>query len=159
MRVERRSIAADAYGGPPRKAGMAVRLARLTLLVAMAVGSLALWVAVPLGWIWLASRVTSTNHFVFLATLACCPVTMVAVLRGLASLHEIYAGLGSRPKAHGRLPPAWRRSLRDESHPQRDRTILDVFLVVSAVIAVVALNIWFFLFSASPLESVQILGH
>jgi hypothetical protein len=138
---------------------MVVRLARLTLLVAMAVGSLALWVAVLPGWIWLASRVTSTNSFVFLAALACCPATMMAGLRGLASLHEIYVGLESGPKARRPLTPAWRRSLRDESHPQRDWTILDVFLVVSAVIAVITLSIWFFLFSASPLESVQILGH
>jgi hypothetical protein len=146
-------------GSSSLRARMPIAFARGALLAAMCAGSVMLWLGVPAGWIWLASRLTSTNHFVFLAALGCCPPTMIALLGGLARLQDAYGRLGGDDTRKRRVPPAWRRSLRAERRPHQPPTALDVILVVSAVCAVMALHAWFFFLSNSPLESVQVLGH
>jgi hypothetical protein len=145
-------------GSPSLRAQMPIAVARFALLGAMCVGSVVVWLGVPAGWIWFASRLTSTNHFVFLAALGCCPPTMIALIGGLARLQDAYGRLGHETKRR-RAPPAWRRSLRDDRGPQQPRTALDVILVLSAACAVIALHVWFFFLSNSPLISVQALGH
>jgi hypothetical protein len=78
------------------------------------------------------------------------PATMLVifwVLRRLDQAHQRISG--STPLR--RLPPAWRRSLSEERDVHDPTSALDVILAATAIAAVIALVVWFFLFAGSSL--------
>jgi hypothetical protein len=103
----------------------------LILLVMMLGAGLVLWVGVPLGWLYVGSRVQGATDSLGAALL----VMMVGVL---ASIAAIVPALGWLNRKHLDLREA--RGL--ESH---GATALEAVMTVSAVIAVVAFVIWFFI--------------
>ena len=67
-----------------------VRLAQVLLIALMVVGSLALWVVIPVFWIWLASRLqegSSPTLGPYLLVLFGIPISMVIVGTLLANLN------------------------------------------------------------------------
>lgn len=103
----------------------------LILLVMMLGAGLVLWVGVPLCWLYVGSRVQGATDSLGAALL----VMMVGVL---ASIAAIVPALGWLNRKHLDLREA--RGL--ESH---GATALEAVMTVSAVIAVVAFVIWFFI--------------
>lgn len=101
------------------------------LLLIMLGGGLLLWVGVPVGWLYVGSQVQGKTGSLG-AALA---VMFVGVL---ASIFAIVPVLGWLNAKHLELREA--RGL--ESH---GNTALEAVMTVSAVIAVVAFGIWFFL--------------
>lgn len=107
------------------------------LLVAlMLLGCLILWVGIPLGWLWIGSQVESSSSLT--AGLA---VTMVGAVGSIVALA---------------IALGWLNRRHAEIQERRDRPVgassaLEVILVSSAGIAVVAFGVWFFFFAgASP---------
>ncbi|MND07771.1 hypothetical protein D3C83_299880 [compost metagenome] len=47
----------------------------------------------------------------------------------------------------------WHRGLRSENEGRAPRTVLDVVMVISVAIGVVAMGIWFFFFAGSSLPT------
>jgi hypothetical protein len=105
------------------------------LLAMMFVGSLVLWVGVPLSWLYIGSQVQAATDSVGTAI----GVMMLGVLVSIALLVPFLAWLNRK---HIEMREA--RGL--ESHGQ---TALEAVLVVSAGFAIVAFGAWFFLFSGS----------
>jgi heme/copper-type cytochrome/quinol oxidase subunit 2 len=103
----------------------------LILLVMMLGAGLLLWVGVPLGWLYVGGRVQGATDSLGAALL----VMMVGVLASIALIVPVLAWLNRR---HLDLREA--RGL--ESH---GATALEAVMTVSAVIAVVAFVIWFFI--------------
>jgi heme/copper-type cytochrome/quinol oxidase subunit 2 len=103
----------------------------LLLLLIMLGGGLLLWVGVPVGWLYLGSQVQAKTNSLG-AALA---VMFVGVL---VSIFAIVPALGWLNAKHIELREA--RGL--ESH---GNTALEAVMTISAVIAVVAFGIWFFL--------------
>jgi heme/copper-type cytochrome/quinol oxidase subunit 2 len=101
------------------------------LLLIMLGGGLLLWVGVPLGWLYVGSQVQGKTGSLG-AALA---VMFVGVL---VSIFAIVPGLGWLNAKHIELRAA--RGL--ESH---GNTALEAVMTISAVIAVIAFGIWFFL--------------
>lgn len=134
-------------------AGREVLAAALVLV--MVVGSLALWLAVPAGWLWIASHIEGSlqpSMKSFVAIAVGMPTTMIVLfwaLRWLDAVHREVRGAGQAK----RLAPAWRRSLGDERNPLIPASALDVILVSTAVVAVLAFLAWFFLFAGSSLPA------
>jgi bacteriorhodopsin len=105
------------------------------LLLMMFVGSLVLWVGVPLAWLYIGSQIQAATDSIGTAL----GVMMLGVLVSIALLVPLLAWLNRK---HIEMREA--RGL--ESHGQ---TALEAVLVVSAGFAIVGFGAWFFLFSGS----------
>lgn len=107
----------------------------LLLLAIMFIGSLVLWVGVPVGWLYVGSQVQAATDSLG-AALA---VMMVGVVVSIAILVPFLSWLNRK---HVELREA--RGL--EGHGQ---TALEAVLVVSAGFALVSFATWFFLVSGA----------
>src|SRR5262249_59873155 len=68
------------------------------LILAIFLGSLAMWIGLPLGWLWLVTRVVKGNPEAYAAALFGCPVTMTLLGILLARLNGYYLRLtGGHP--------------------------------------------------------------
>jgi hypothetical protein len=132
------------------------RLAPVALIAAMALGSVALWIGLPIGWLWVASQVqagsTRPRMDAYLVVVVGLPASMVALGKLLAVLDRRYARV-THAAADERVRRPWLRSMRGERQVERRRTVLDVVMVVSVAIAATALAIWFFFFAGSSLPA------
>jgi hypothetical protein len=132
-----------------------MKLSAALLIGLMAIGSLVLWIGVPLGWIWLASNIVDSSEpsmTPYVMVLVGIPLTMVVVGKGLSQLNRVYGEVtGTTPTVRVVLP--WHRSMRGERDAGHPRTILDVVMVCSVAIALVLFALWFFLFAGSSIPT------
>jgi len=128
----------------------------LVLVLLMAVGSVLMWIGLPLGLIWLASALTDSSRpslGPYLLVLLGLPVGMLAIGRALGTLDRVHGRLTGRLD-DGPHRAAWLQSLRDERGPhRRTRSVLDTVMIVSVVLAVIAGAVWFFAFAGSSLPA------
>ena len=119
----------------------------------MAIGSVMLWIAIPLAWLYVGSRLTNSSQpslGPYVVVIVGIPVTMLLVGRLLARLNGVYGQVtGKTPTVRVQLP--WHRSLRGEREGTHPRTVLDVVMVCSVALALLAFGIWFFFFAGSSL--------
>jgi hypothetical protein len=122
---------------------------RGVLAVAIVVGSLAMWLGLPLFWIWVVTRLVDEYPSIYLFSLAACPLTMILWGWMLSRLNRIYVQLRPRlPEAPGVQRSAWLGSLSGERQPRRRQTtLLDVSMIVSVIIALTVMAVWFFGFA------------
>jgi hypothetical protein len=122
------------------------------LILLMVFLSLALWIAVPVGWLWIGSQLTDTQqatggpYFVVGVGIL---LSMLGVGYVLTRLNRIYQRLTARP-ADPRVHAAWMKSMRGGDDEVLGRGVLDVIMIGSAVTAIVAMAIWFFFLAGSP---------
>lgn len=131
-------------------------LAKAGLILLMALGSVLLWIGSPIGWLWLASQMQKDSQAAgfgpYLVVLAGIAVTAVALAKGLSRLNHAYGAIDGRGEpVRVRMP--WHRGLRSENEGRAPRTVLDVVMVVSVGIGVIAMTIWFFFFAGSSLPT------
>lgn len=128
---------------------LGARLIAVALIVLMAIGSVGLWLGVPLGWIYLASQLVRSSQPTlgpYVLVLFGIPVTMVILGKGLAKLNRAYGELtGTTPQVYLHAP--WNRSMRGERDAGHPRTVLDVVMVVSVGLALSCLGVWFVFFA------------
>ncbi len=105
------------------------------LLLIMLIGSLVLWIGVPLSWLYLGSQVQGKTQSLGAAL----GVMMIGVLASIGALVPVLGWLNHK---HAELRQA--RGLEDHGN-----TALEAVMTVSAGIAVVGGGAWFFLFSGS----------
>ena len=129
------------------------RLVAVSMLVLMAVGSIAMWLGAPIGWIYVASQLqhgTQPSLGPYVLVLVAVPITMVLIARGLSALNRAYSRyLGTETTTRVRLP--WMRSMRDDRDAHSPRTVLDVIMVGSVTLALLCMAVWFFAFAGSSL--------
>jgi uncharacterized membrane protein YbhN (UPF0104 family) len=104
------------------------------LVLIMFLGSLVLWVGVPVGWLWVGSQLQAESS---MATAV--GVMMIGMLLTIAALVTL---LGWLNRKHVELQEA-------RGAPQSETTALELVLVSSAVVAVIGFFVWFFGFSGS----------
>lgn len=118
---------------------------RLAIVGLMALGSVAMWVLNPIAWIWGVAQLADSTQLQMgqvLAILAGTALTMAVLAWGLSALDRVYGHLiGSEPPARAVAP--WRRSLRDGRAPSGSRTVLEIVMVCSVGLALLALAVWF----------------
>jgi hypothetical protein len=135
-----------------------VRLRKIAIIALMAVGGLAMWIANPVLWLWITSRLqegTQPSMGPYVLMLAGIVLTCVAIAKGLAALNRYYARItGSTPTVRVIVP--WRRSLRGGRSARRETdgrlpvSVLDVIMVVSVVLAVASFSAWYFVTNPTP---------
>jgi hypothetical protein len=105
----------------------------LLSLAMMIIGSLVLWVGVPAGWLWIGSQIQAETNSVGNAIGA----MFLGVVVSVISLAWLLLKLNR-----------WNEELRERSGlPARETSLLELVLVVTAGVAVVAFGIWFFVFT------------
>jgi len=122
---------------------------RAALAVTIVVGSLITWIGIPLFWVWIAGQLIDEYPSIYLLALAACPLTMIGWGWALYRINAIYSELSTpRPDVPGTQRSAWLGSLSGERRPRRRQaTLLDVSMIVSVIIALSAMAVWFFVFA------------
>ena len=153
-------MAAEAAEAPQRRRSVWRTLlatpVALFLILLMAVGSVFLWIGIPVGWLYLASRMVNTSQPTlgpYLLVIVGIPITMVIVGKLLFKLDSVYQHVtGQSSEVQFRAP--WLKSMRGERTTGRRLTVLEMTMVISVSIALTAFGIWFFLFAGSSLPGV-----
>jgi hypothetical protein len=123
------------------------------LVAAMAIGSVVMWLGVPLGLVYAASKLASSSRpslGPYLLVLIGLPVGMALVGKGLGWLdrrHQALTGGG----VEGRRILPWMRSMRAERTATRRGGVLDTVMLISVAAALLAFGLWFFAFAGSSL--------
>jgi hypothetical protein len=121
----------------------------LLLVLLMALGSVFLWIVVPIGWLWIASHSTKTSAPTlgpYLLVIFAVPVTMFIVGKLLFRTNSLYERVTGRDR-HVRVQLPWHKSLRDSADSGRPTTVLDVVMITSVGVALLVFGVWFFLFA------------
>lgn len=128
---------------------MSRRLEQTVLIAAMSAGCLLMWTAVPAAWIWIAgrySRVSQSEMSSIAILFVGFPATMVAIGLVLGRLDDRYSRrFGAAPGGHV-AGARWLHSLRG-GHDDEPATALDKILIINVALALLALLVWFALFS------------
>jgi hypothetical protein len=127
--------------------------AAIFLVLLMAVGSVVMWLGVPLGLIYLASHLAnSPNPSVgpYLVILLGLPIGMAIVGKLLGYLDRAHSRL-IRAEDQGPRRATWLKSMRAERDSSRRSGVLDKVMIISVGFALVIFGIWFFGFAGSSL--------
>jgi hypothetical protein len=130
------------------------RIQPVTLIALMAVGSVTIWIGLPIAWLWIASQVqgssTTPSFGAYTLVIFGLPLSVVVVAKGLASLDRAYDRVtGAEPEEHQQR--AWLKSMRGERAVQRRYRVLDVVMLSSVSVALAALAFWFFFLAGSSI--------
>jgi hypothetical protein len=126
--------------------------AAIMLVALMALGSVVMWLGVPLGLIYLASKLADTPNpsmGPYLLVLIGLPVGMAIVGKALGALNRAHIRLTGAEVDDYR--PGWTRSMRAERRTERRGGVLDRVMIISVGLAVVIAAVWFFGFAGSSL--------
>ena len=119
------------------------RLAGVFVLVVLVLACVAFWIGIPLGTLWALSKATDDFAAHFVIGLIGVPLVMALyspILFWLNGLYLRVTGVIARLEADEQ-EAGWQRRVRGPLEPM---------LIVSFVIAAVALTIWFFVFAEDP---------
>lgn len=125
------------------------------LIALMALGSLMLWIGIPVGWLWLGSKLqhgSQPSMGPYLVVIAGVIASMVVVGKLLASLDRTYARV-TRTDAQVRVRLPWHRSMRGERDPVTPHSVLNVVMVATVAAAFTTFVVWFFIFAGSSLPT------
>jgi hypothetical protein len=128
------------------------RLSATAIVCGMVIGSITLWIGNPVFWLWLTARLQSTQAKMgpYVLMLAGILVTAIVCAKGLGALDRLYLRVMGSNLVHVHLP--WVRGLGGEHEKQlRPVTVLDVVMVLSVVVAVIALVTWFIIVKPAPI--------
>jgi hypothetical protein len=114
------------------------RLAAGFLVVLMAIGSLVLWVGVPVGALWGLGKLTHSTATHFLASLVVIPIGLILFAIGLGWLNRLYL------RIHQATEP------NDEEQPGPIRGPLEYFMRWSLLAAFTSFLLWFFILAERP---------
>ena len=134
---------------------LAQKPAAIFLIALMAVGSVCLWLVIPIAWIYVVSHtVKSTQPTLgpYVMILIGVPASMFVVGKLLYRLNRVYERMtGQDSEVRVQLP--WHRSMRGERDAGRRTTVLELVMMISVTFALLAFGIWFFFFAGSSLPS------
>jgi hypothetical protein len=130
-------------------------LAASLVFVAMLLTALALWTAIPLGWIYIGSKVSMTQFpsegpYAVVAIGIIVSAVFDAWLIG--RLNAIYMRITGTNRL-APMRPNWLRSMRESSASAGTTTVVEAVLMGSVLLAGVAFVAWFFLLAGSPLPN------
>ena len=131
-------------------------VAKAGLIALMAVGSVTLWLGIPIGWLWIGSQVQaesqSPGFAPYMLVLAGIVISIAVMAKLLAILNRTYKRVaGDDAVVRVRMP--WHRSMRGDDDHRPPRSVLDVVMVISVSCAMLVFGVWFFFFAGSPLPS------
>jgi hypothetical protein len=136
----------------PQKVGR--NLAATIIVVLMVIAALSMWTAIPLGWVWVGSQVSSgqaPSGGPYMVVLVGIVVSILLISWILGRLNRVYVHLTGTNSSEP-VRPAWLKSLRD-SEQKHYPTVLETVIVTSVILAILSMTAWFFILAGSPLPS------
>jgi hypothetical protein len=124
----------------------------VVLVALMAVGSVVMWLGVPLALVYVASKLADTPNpsmGPYLLIIVGLPIGMAVVGKGLGWLNRLHIRLTGAEVDEYR--PGWTRSMRGERVVERRGGVLDRVMIVSVAVAALVFAVWFFGFAGSSL--------
>ena len=125
----------------------------LFLIALMAIGSVVMWIGVPVALIYAASRLADSPK----PSMGPYVLILVGLPLGMMAVGKL---LGALDRYHGRVTglddgkpqqAAWMKSMRGERERKRRRSVLDSVMIISVGVALLLFGIWFFAFAGSSL--------
>jgi hypothetical protein len=143
-------MATDSHSHNPARA-----LAAGVVFVAMLLAALSLWTAIPLSWIYIASKLSHTQFpssgpYMVVAVGIVVSILIVAWLIG--QLNSLYVRITGTNRL-APMRPTWLKSMRDTSPAAGTTTVVEAVLMGSVLLAALALTVWFFLLAGSPIPN------
>jgi hypothetical protein len=125
------------------------------VFVAMLLAAFSLWTAIPLSWVYIASKLSETQFpsggpYAVVAVGIVASILVVAWLIG--RLNDLYVRITGTNRI-GPIRPTWLKSMRDTAPVQSSVTVVEAVLMGSVMLAALALTVWFFLWAGSPLPN------
>lgn len=114
------------------------RFGAVLIVVLLTAGCAALWIGVPAGAMWLAGELTDSFGWHMPLALAMIVPGMLLLAALLAWLNDLY------------LRVTGGRHVGSPEVPIRRRGPLETLLVVTLLLALTALTVWFFVFARNP---------
>jgi hypothetical protein len=138
-----------------RTHGAARGIAASFVFVAMLLAAFSLWTAIPLSWVYIASKLSDTQFpsggpYAVVAVGVVASILIVAWLIG--RLNDLYIRITGTNRL-GPIRPSWLKSMRDTGPVQGSVTVVEAVLMSSVMLAGLALTVWFFLWAGSPLPN------
>jgi hypothetical protein len=125
----------------------------LCLIALMAIGSVVMWIGVPVALIYAASRLADSPK----PSMGPYVLILVGLPLGMMAVGKL---LGALDRYHGRVTglddgkpeqAAWMKSMRGDRERKRRRLVLDSVMIISVGVALLLFGIWFFAFAGSSL--------
>jgi hypothetical protein len=143
-------MAANTHTHNPARA-----LAAALVFMAMLLAAFALWTAIPLSWVYIASKLSETQFpsggpYAVVAVGILVSILVVAWLIG--RLNDLYVRITGTNRL-APMRPAWLKSMRDTGGLQSSVTVVEAVLMGSVMLAALALTVWFFLLAGSPIPN------
>ena len=149
MSTRTSSNASPAEPPAQKPAGLVFRVAVIAL---MALGSITMWLGVPIGLIYLVSKMVTTTQPTlgpYMIILFGVPIGMTIIGKLLGMLDRYYVrrtgGIQERYRA------GWLKSMRAERKGGSNWKVLDVVMIWSVTTAGAAMGIWFLFFAGSSI--------
>ena len=130
-------------------------IAASLVFLAMLLAAFSLWTAIPLSWVFIASKLSHTQFpsggpYAVVAVGVLSSVLFVAWLIG--RLNNLYVRITGTNRL-GPMRPTWMRSMREAAPVQSSVTVVEAVLMGSVMLAALALTVWFFLLAGSPIPN------
>lgn len=130
-------------------------LAATAVFLAMLLAAFSLWTLIPLGWVYIASKLAHSQFpsiGPYMIVVIGIIVTVLIDAWIIGHLNDIYARVtGSHQLVPSR--PGWLKSMRDAAPVRVSVTVVEAVMISSVMLAALALTIWFFLLAGSPLPN------
>ena len=129
--------------------------AALLVFLAMLLAAFSLWTAIPLSWVYIASKLSETQFpsegpYAVVAVGIIASIVIVAWLIG--RLNNLYIRLTGTNRL-APIRPGWLKSMRDTGAAAKPVTVVEAVLMSSVMLAALALTAWFFLLAGSPIPN------
>jgi len=131
--------------------GMAASL----IFVVMLFAALALWTAIPLGWIYIGSKVAETQFPAegpYAVVAVGILVSIIADAWAIGHLNALYVRVTGTDRL-APMRPSWLKSVRDTGGASGTTTVVEAVLMASVLLAVLVFVCWFLLLAGSPLPN------
>lgn len=125
------------------------------IFVLMLLAALALWTAIPVGWIYIGSKVATTQFPAegpYAVVAIGIVVTIVLDAWLLGRLNALYMRVTGTNRL-APMRPSWLKSMRDSGVGVGTTTVVEAVLMGSVMLAGLVLVAWFFLLAGSPLPN------
>lgn len=135
--------------------GAARGIAAGFVFLAMLLAAFSLWTAIPLSWVYIASKLSETQFpsggpYAVVAVGIVASILVVAWLIG--RLNTLYVRLTGTNRL-GPIRPTWLKSMRDTAPLRGSVTVVEAVMMGSVMLAALALTLWFFLWAGSPIPN------
>jgi hypothetical protein len=130
-------------------------LAASFIFIAMLLAALSLWTAIPVSWLYIASKVSHTQFpsqgpYIVVAVGIIISVLVDGWL--ISRLNRLYMRVTGTNRLSP-MRPGWLKSMRDTQAPLGTTTVVEAVMMGSVGLAVIVFLLWFFLLAGSPLPN------